>query len=292
MKHHFVPQFALRYWAEADGRVPYFARIGRQIVRGRVAPEYTGFEPDLYAFNDVDGDRRHLVEEEFFKKLDNAAAPIYARMEQREPNLSAEERIVWATFLMAANARVPEKIELAKQIANKHVRQALAERPEEYLAVRGDAVEPTVLDWVESNLSGIENLGLVQMVKFLSNERHVREFLELEWIVHSLAHANVQLLLGDRPLWTKGRPSDPEFIAMMPLSPRSVFVASRSKRAIQRTIDAKPNILVRRMNESIAAYAMLRVYGRATEAFIDRCMRQPEDLEEAVKKALDGPPRT
>ena len=289
MKHHFVPQFALRYWAEADGKVPYFARKGGHIVRDRLSPEYTGYEPDLYAFNEVASDRRHIIEEEFFKKLDNAAAPIYARIERREPDLSAKERFVWATFVMAANARVPEKIELAKKIADKHVRRALAETPEEYLAVKGAAVEAALLEWVENNVSGIENLGLVQMVKFLTNEQHVREFLELEWIVHSLAHASVELLLGDRPLWTKGRPSDPEFIAMMPLSPHSVFIASRSKRVIQRTIEANANTLVRRINESVAAHAMLRVYGRAVETFIDRCMRQPENIEAAVRKALEDP---
>ena len=146
-----------------------------------------------------------------------------------------------------------------------------------------------MLEWVENNVSGIENVGLIQMMKFLTNEKRVREFLDLEWIVHGLAHANVQLLLGDRPLWPYRRPSDPDFIALMPLSPRSVFIAARSKKVIDRTIDASPNELVRRVNESIAAHAMLRVFGRATAAFIDRCMRQPESIDDVVKSAMKEP---
>jgi hypothetical protein len=66
------------------------------------------------------------------------------------------------------------------------------------------------LEWGENNVSGITNLGLVQMVKFLVNKDRIREFLELEWIVHGLSHASVELLLGDRPLRTYKQPADPD----------------------------------------------------------------------------------
>ena len=95
-------------------------------------------------------------------------------------------------------------------------------------------------------------------------------------------HASVELLLPDRPLWVSKHPKDPDFIAMMPLSPRSVFIAARDKRVIRRTIDASPNELIRRINESLVSNAWERVYGRATVAFIDRCLRQRQSLDEAV----------
>ncbi len=120
------------------------------------------------------------------------------------------------------------------------------------------------------------------MVKFLVNADRIREFLEMEWIVHGLSHASVELLLPDRPLWVSKHPKDPDFIAMMPLSPRSVFIAARDKRVIRRTIDASPNELIRRINESLVSNAWERVYGRATVAFIDRCLRQRQSLDEAV----------
>jgi hypothetical protein len=290
VKHHYVPQFALRYWAESDGKVPYFVRRNGRVVRDRLMPEYTAFEPDLYAFTEVPAHNRHTLEQEFFAKLESDAAPIYEKIERRDEDLSRQERQVWAIFLMAANARVPEKVALAKQITDKHVRRALAEKPEEYLAVKGDAVEATLLEWVENNVSGIENLGLIQIAKFLVNEDRIRQFLELEWIVHGLSHASVELLLADRPLWSYKHPTDPDFITMMPLSPRSVFIAARDKRAIHRTIDASPNELVRRINESVVSNAWERVHGRATVEFVDRCLRQPQSIDEAVKSAMGNLP--
>jgi hypothetical protein len=289
LKHHYVPQFALRYWAEGDGKVPYFIRRNGRVVRDRLAPEYTAYEPDLYAFTDVPAHNRQDLERQFFAKLESEAAPIYAKIERRDSDLSRQERQLWAMFLMAANSRVPEKVALVKLITDKHVRRALAENPEEYLAVKGDAVETTLQEWVENNMSGIENLGLIQLAKFLVNPDRIREFLELEWIVHGVSQASVELLLADRPLWAFQHPMDPDFIAMMPLSPRSVFIAARNKRVIEKTINARPNELVRRINESVVGNAWERVYGRATANFIDRCLRQPESRDEAVKAQLKEP---
>jgi hypothetical protein len=110
--------------------------------------------------------------------------------------------------------------------------------------------------------------------------------MNLDWTVHSVAHANVELLLGDRPVWTHKRPSDPDFMAVMPLSPRSLFVAANSKPLVQRLIDAGPSSLVRLANETIVQHAQLRIYGRAEVSFIDRCLREaPGAFEAAVEAA-------
>ncbi len=288
MKNHFVPQFALRYWAESiDGKVPYFSRHVGRIVRSRIAPEYTGYEPDLYTFERVPAGQRNTVEEKFFSPLDSAAAPIYVRLERREAfKFTEDQRIIWATFIIAANARVPEKIRMAKDITSGHLVRALEENPEEYLALKGDEPEITLLEWVRNNRPGmIENVGLIQMVKFMTNEQQVRMFMDMEWTVHSVEHSNLELLLGDRPLWSSGRPEAPNYIAIMPLSPRTLFMATRSKEVVRRIAEANPSILVRRANESIVAHAMLRVYGRAPDNFIARCMRKPDGLSSVFKRA-------
>lgn len=53
-----------------------------------------------------------------------------------------------------------------------------------------------------------------------------------------------------------------------------------------RALRGSPNELVRRINESVVSNAWERVYGRATVGFVDRCLRQPESIHDAVKKAL------
>ena len=95
-------------------------------------------------------------------------------------------------FLMAANSRVPEKVALVKLITDKNVRRALAENPEEYLAVKGDAVEATLQEWVENNMSSIENLGLIQLAKFLVNPDRIASFSNWNGSFMGLSHASVE----------------------------------------------------------------------------------------------------
>ena len=55
--------------------------------------------------------------------------------------------------------------------------------------IKGDAPEATLLEWVQNNQRGmIENVGLIQMIKFMTNEAQVRRFMDMEWTVHSTAH--------------------------------------------------------------------------------------------------------
>lgn len=144
MKHHFIPQFALSYWQESDGRVPYFSRRAGRIVIDRSAPRYTGYDDDIYSFKHVPEERQQDVETKFFSPLDNAVAPIYARLVRRERfDFSEAERRVWAMYLLAGIARVPEKIERMKELGKHHLARALEDDPEEYLSMRGDQPEST-----------------------------------------------------------------------------------------------------------------------------------------------------
>ena len=79
MKHHYVPQFYLKQWAEADGKVPYFRWLSGRTLVDRIAPRSTAFEDDLYARERVPTDERHIVET-FFAKLDDKAARIHRRL--------------------------------------------------------------------------------------------------------------------------------------------------------------------------------------------------------------------
>jgi len=93
----------------------------------------------------------------------------------------------------------------------------------------------------------------------------------------------VELLLGDRPVWTHRRPIDPDFMVVVPMSPRSVFFAAKSERPIKKLIDAGASTVVRLVNESIVQQAQLRAYGRADVSFIDRCVRELGGLKSVVE---------
>jgi hypothetical protein len=284
MKNHFVPQFALSYWQEGDGKVPYFSRHRGRIVLDRCAPKYTGYEDDLYAYSEVPEERRHDVETKFFSPLDNAVAPIYARLERRERfQFTEPERRVWAMYLLAGLARVPEKVEGTRTLGKDHLLRALEEDPEEYLSIRGAQPEETLLEWARKNEPGLlDNFGLSNLTLFLTDRKNLLPYMDMPWIAFGVEHADVELLLGDRPVWTHRRPIDPDFMVVLPLSPRTLFAGAKSKALIEKFIDAGPSKVVRLTNETMVQAAKLRIYGRAEISFIERCVREYGGLSSAM----------
>ena len=89
MKHHHVPQFLLKSWAAArDGKVEVFHLDIPHIRSSRRTPEYTGYEDDLYAFDQpqVFGLERQALEEDHFRHVDDRAARVLHKRRIRVSN--------------------------------------------------------------------------------------------------------------------------------------------------------------------------------------------------------------
>lgn len=274
MKHHYVPQFYLKQWSEADGKVPYFRWLGTRTIADRIAPRGTAFEHDLYARENVPEKERHAVED-FFSKLDSTAAPIHQRLRRLEKfTFTAEERTNWAMFLVAANLRVPEMVRKSKTQGTEALKATLNQSPEEFERVRGSTSELTLLEWTENRVPGlIENFGLEVLVRFLGEDKNIQPFMDLEWSAHSIPSSNVEFLTGDRPLWYFQNPQHSHFSIVMPLSPRTIFVGSRVAEFSRAIIDEGENSIARKVNTSIVSRANERVYGRAKFAYVDKTFK-------------------
>jgi hypothetical protein len=74
--NHFIAQFHLAYWCGADGKLTIYSRPhGKVVTLGR-SRRSTGFEPNLYAYELISPEKRHSIEDDFFKHLDTRAAPV------------------------------------------------------------------------------------------------------------------------------------------------------------------------------------------------------------------------
>jgi hypothetical protein len=69
--HHFMPVFVLKQWAAPDGKLIECTIKRRRLIAKRVGPRSTGYECDLYAFNELPVDVRQFVEQHFFNYADN-----------------------------------------------------------------------------------------------------------------------------------------------------------------------------------------------------------------------------
>jgi hypothetical protein len=113
--HHYNPQFYLREWAGADGRLVRFYRPYQRVVPAPISPEYTGFEERLYTLEGAADPQ--IVETGFFSPVDNAAAPVLERLILLGPrlvpvrDLDNKQRSDWTRFLMSLVSRSPQSLE-------------------------------------------------------------------------------------------------------------------------------------------------------------------------------------
>jgi hypothetical protein len=143
--HHYVPQFLLANWCSADGRLTIARRVRGKLVFDRHAPEYTGFEPDLYTIASLGDDKKHWVETEVMAKLvDDPSAKCLARILSGEiDQLDANQRSVWARFIMAQWMRTPDRIAWLRRVSNDELSREFEKDTEAYLVAEGDAPEAT-----------------------------------------------------------------------------------------------------------------------------------------------------
>jgi Protein of unknown function (DUF4238) len=73
-EHHFIPAFLLKQWGGQNGKlIEYTIKHGKLIAKP-VGPHSTGYEVDLYAFNELAPDVRQHIEQQFFNYADNIAS--------------------------------------------------------------------------------------------------------------------------------------------------------------------------------------------------------------------------
>lgn len=277
MNHHYVPQFYLSHWADPDGRIPNYRWLNRKVIHGHIpSTKGTGFEPDLYAREHVPEEDRHKVETHFFSILDNKAALLHARFAKREAfDPTAEERTTWAMFLAAANARTPDVIAKIKKSTTEALREKLNDNPEEVEERLGYKPPFTLVEWVEQNAPDrIANFGLHMLIKHLTRPDHIQRFMDMVWTVHEPQARHKELLTCDRPLWYFENPEHPQFTMMMTLSPKTVFIASKTNALAEKMVGMPPMRLVRRINESVFNRANERVYGRTSFEYAKQMFRR------------------
>jgi hypothetical protein len=144
----------------------------------------------------------------------------------------------------------------------------LEKDPEEVKEALGDQ---SLLAWVETHMAGvIGNFGLHTMANFVTNHDQIKKVADLYWSGHSFPQSRHELITGDRPLLVFGDDRRGDFVMLMALSPRRIFIASQSKEFPRTVIEANHTEAVRTFNTRIIQRADERVYGRIEKNFVER----------------------
>lgn len=266
--NHYIPQFLLRGWCNRKGRLTVYSRQNGRVVTSVLNPRSTGFEPNLYAYEQVPPEHRHLIEREFMSaRIDTPAALIVQKILDGEfPKVTADERSVFTRFLMSLRARHPDAVALAKLKGREELMAALARDPEEYLAIKENSSPPSLAEWARQNApSVIPNFGISVVPKVIAHYSTGVHVFNMPWWTHDVRYAQTDLLLSDRPCLLEGDAMGGEAIIALPLSPTMLFFACNREHQIKVLRSMPVTRLVKMVNRASIIYAANRVYGTGSQ---------------------------
>jgi len=276
MKHHYVPEFLQRPWADTnpDGKLEVFRLDIEGLPSRRHAPKHTGYEPDLYALSMpvVAGMKKHAVEEQFLKYVDNSGALVRDKLEnQGLKKLSPKDRVDWTRFLMSLRIRQPGIVQMLITESKEHLRTTLETQPEQYEEFASLGHPPTLVEWTEKRFPGlIENFGLSFFHELVDNPDIGDKILRMKWWIWDFSSAPYDLLLADHPcIFTTGI-DDPNLVIALPITPKKAFMATQSEHVANTMRLQHPRGLATRLNEASLNQARVRIYARdrAPEQFL------------------------
>jgi hypothetical protein len=259
MKHHYVPQFFLKRWADAVGKVHVFqVRNGAIFSRAR-RPEYTGFEHDLYGLvaNALGVGNDHL-EKRLFGPIDSNAAIVLNKLERHEV-LNEEEHIAWTFFLSSLRMRQPDVLALLRNDGMARMKADLAKRD----AATLQPDEMTTEEWFTRTYpGGFEAMTLTHWLpRVILHDEVTAAFGDMRWWIREFDIEHPTLLLSDLPIHWEGGFKQASFMIQLPIGPRRVFFGARSEET-EKVLDAiPPPELIRRINSTTLASSSGRVWG-------------------------------
>ena len=157
MRHHYVPQFLLRAWAETqpDRKVESFRLDLPHLPSSRRAPKHVGYEENLFALTMpvVAGMEQQAVERHLLRRIDDLAADVLRKLAATGlAGLTPDNRRDWVRFLMSLRLRQPNIIQLLRIESSEHLETSLTDKPEEYDALAAMDDPPTLVEWGSKEL--------------------------------------------------------------------------------------------------------------------------------------------
>ncbi|WP_027058636.1 DUF4238 domain-containing protein [Mesorhizobium loti] len=262
IKHHFLPVFYLKRWAQTDGRLIEFSKpFGNQVKPKRVHPEGTGYISRLYAIQGLPDEVSHEMEREFLSPIDSKAADALKTMLEGG-EFSVAQRLAWSGFLATLLSRMPSDIgmlrenitELSSTIAPgfENIFQAL--KPENEARTFEQMTAEFLAEAAPRAIGHAKNL--------MSNERLISGLAAMEWSVLTVDRAIHELLTSDRPVIYTNVLGSAASHVIVPIGPRKLFVGVNDRALVEKIKRIGEDKLVSATNAAVVGAAHKLVYGR------------------------------
>ncbi|UVK55842.1 DUF4238 domain-containing protein [Mesorhizobium sp. AR02] len=263
MKHHFNPAVSIKPWAGTDKLVCQMRLINGRVVHGRIHPNATGYERDLYKTNGLTPEVEQHLEVNFFKPVDTAAELALRKMLAWDKTLwTPEMRSAWTRYLLSLRFRNPDTVnDLKAHVLN--IWSAARESIRKNFANWRRDNDPHTWDEFEKLLDpAAPHIGATNlMIRIIDNDKIGPTIFGMHWSIHKLVDSKVPLLTSDRPLdWPAGLSSPKAYIAL-PVSPKTVFLASNDSGMQHWAKSQSHTQIAKGLNKSVVTQAREYVWG-------------------------------
>ena len=282
-RHHYIPIFYLTQWTSGDPA--YLCQMNRGYDNGTNkgiafkfnSPVSMGYKEDLYALLNVGEKLREWLEDNFFRKVDNEASVAMRELAAGNTNLEIPLREAWARFIMAMMSRTPDKIEYIRGAYDRempHLRGELIEEYDREMAGRDPA--PTA----EERASAIERaleLGTGRLIQAVMDLPNVgTEILRMKWVIITLKNEGRDFLTCDYPVFLSHGLQHEEAFFTLPISPRKLWVASKSQAQLDRLLKWGAGDITQAVNKTAVEQARKYVYGTGNfqRNFVNKYLRR------------------
>ena len=273
-KHHYLPEFFMQRWADAEGKVTEYRRPREDLVVKQKHPAATGYMPELYSNkNKVDPVERQALEMVFMQKVDALAADALAHLEAHafKPH-DADLRSAWSRFLLSLLHRSPERVQYLIDKARKYEEDVLnPELREKYPDLRSSDDPPDFDEWLKVKGSSAPDL-VEGLIKLLIDSDNIGPVLNgMRWAVHE-ANGDFGFLTGDMPILLSNGLGHNRAFVMLAIGPSRIFIAAHDPEVIKSFTTQSANALQRGLNDACVRQSRhIVVAHRASQTrFVDR----------------------
>jgi len=262
--HHYLTQSYQRGWLDASRRVHVYRWAYDKLLCEPKVTKSTGGRDGLYFIPMAPPGEQNLMEDVFWKRIDQWGADGLALLRINDPSAAArvnKDRL--ATFILSFLFRNPNMVNCFNAHAKKLALNGCLK--DNYAKYRSQH-EPATFEEFKAALEqpGMTELAAECLRQQVENEAVRAEILKMEWQVVTVPATSDPILTSDVPLIVNRGLRKDDGCLILPLSTNEFFVAYNlgkidMKREISESVAA--GRFVRAMNKYVIEHRIDYVYG-------------------------------
>ena len=243
-------------------------------------PSGTAYERDLYSAPELEVAQRNFLEARFFAHCDQIASDALGALEaDGGQNMTTELRSGWSRFIRSLNERSPNRLAYLRKLWADTMVARREEIRQNWHAFRRES-DPVTFKETELLLQKdhADAKGLLLLLQRLIDSPETSSFVNnMIWSVLKIHNTDRSFLTSDRPVIMSNGIAYWDSSIVVPIGPKSLFVAANTNEALSRVNRIPCDRIVTWINDRAARQAERLVFGTNDRQlrFVENRLRQP-----------------